>query len=57
MVVRVACTFLVAQLLTMQYVKLIGGAVIIWIAVKLLTEAADEECTGRRPRTSGRRSG
>ena len=45
--VRVACTFLVAQLLTMQYVKLIGGAVIIWIAVKLLTDTADEECHGK----------
>jgi YjbE family integral membrane protein len=42
-VVRVACTFLVAQLLNMKYVKLIGGAVIIWIAVKLLTEGAEDE--------------
>jgi YjbE family integral membrane protein len=42
-VVRVACTFLVAQLLNMMYVKLIGGAVIIWIAVKLLTEGAEDE--------------
>jgi YjbE family integral membrane protein len=46
-VVRVACTFAVAQLLTMPYVKLIGGAVIIWIAVKLLTDTADEECHGK----------
>ena len=45
--VRVACTFLVAQLLNMPYVKLVGGAVIIWIAVKLLTETADEECHGK----------
>jgi len=42
-IVRVACTFMVAQLLNMKYVKLIGGAVIIWIAVKLLTEGAEEE--------------
>ncbi|MCU0601501.1 MAG: hypothetical protein MUC33_02410, partial [Desulfobacterales bacterium] len=35
-VIRVICTFLVAQLLNMSFVKLIGGAVIIWIAVKLL---------------------
>ena len=41
--VRVACTFMVAQLLNMRYVKLIGGAVIIWIAVKLLTEGAEEK--------------
>jgi YjbE family integral membrane protein len=46
-VIRVICTFLVAQLLNMQFIKLVGGAVIIWIAVKLLTEAAKEECHGR----------
>ncbi|MBU2252678.1 MAG: TerC family protein [Proteobacteria bacterium] len=46
-VVRVICTFLVAQLLNMQFIKLIGGAVIIWIAVKLLTEGAKEECQDR----------
>jgi YjbE family integral membrane protein len=45
--VRVACTFVVAQLLNMKYVKLIGGAVIIWIAIKLLTETADEESHGK----------
>ncbi len=46
-IIRVICTFLVAKLLTMQFVKLIGGAVIIWIAIKLLTEGAKEECHGR----------
>jgi YjbE family integral membrane protein len=43
-VVRVIATFLVAQLLNIQFIKLVGGAVIIWIAVKLLSEGADEEC-------------
>jgi YjbE family integral membrane protein len=43
-VIRVICTFLVAQLLNMQFIKLVGGAVIVWIAVKLLTEGAKEEC-------------
>ena len=43
-VVRVICTFLVAQLLNIQFIKLVGGAVIIWIAVKLLIEGAKEEC-------------
>jgi YjbE family integral membrane protein len=43
-VVRVIATFLVAQLLNMPFIKLVGGAVIIWIAVKLLSEGADEEC-------------
>ena len=46
-VIRVICTFLVAQLLNMQFIKLLGGAVIIWIAVKLLTEGAKEECKDR----------
>ena len=46
--IRVICTFLVAQLLNMQFIKLVGGAVIIWIAVKLLTEGAkEEECHSR----------
>ena len=46
-VIRVIATFLVAQLLAMKYVKLVGGAVIIWIAVKLLTEGAEEDVHGR----------
>jgi YjbE family integral membrane protein len=44
-VLRVACTFIVAQLLIMPYVKLIGGAVIIWIGIKLMVAGAEEvEC-------------
>jgi YjbE family integral membrane protein len=42
-VLRVVCTFMVAQLLIMPYVKLVGGAVIIWIGVKLLVEGCEEE--------------
>jgi YjbE family integral membrane protein len=45
--VRVIATFLVAQLLNIQFIKLVGGAVIIWIAIKLLSEGADEECKER----------
>ena len=40
---RVVLTFFAAMLLQIQYVKLIGGAVIIWIAVKLLMEGAPED--------------
>jgi YjbE family integral membrane protein len=40
---RVACTFAVSQLLVMQYVKLAGGAVIIWLGIKLLVEGAEDE--------------
>ncbi|MCG6537721.1 MAG: YjbE family putative metal transport protein, partial [Syntrophales bacterium LBB04] len=46
-VIRVLCTFLVAQLLTMSFVKFIGGALIIWIAVKLLADGTKEECCER----------
>jgi YjbE family integral membrane protein len=41
--VRVICTFLVAKLLAIAFIKLIGGAVILWIAVKLLVEGGREE--------------
>jgi YjbE family integral membrane protein len=42
-VLRVILTFFAAILLQIQYVKLIGGAVIIWIAVKLLMEGVPED--------------
>jgi YjbE family integral membrane protein len=44
-VLRIIFTFFAAQLLQIQFVKFVGGAVILWIAVKLLVEAApcDEE--------------
>jgi YjbE family integral membrane protein len=38
---RVVLTFFVAEILTVNYVKLVGGIVILWIAVKLFVE--DEE--------------
>jgi YjbE family integral membrane protein len=41
---RVLLTFFVAQMLALNYVKLIGGLVIVWIAVKLFVE--DEEAVG-----------
>jgi YjbE family integral membrane protein len=46
--VRVLCTFFVAQLLVMPYVKLMGGAVVLWIALKLLTQGAGEETHGQK---------
>ena len=42
-VLRVVLTFFAAMLLQIQYVKLIGGAVIIWIAIKLLIEGAPQD--------------
>jgi YjbE family integral membrane protein len=44
---RVAATFFVAQLLQTPYVKLVGGLLIGWIAVKLFVEGTPEEAGGR----------
>jgi YjbE family integral membrane protein len=43
-VLRVVLTFFVAQLLTLQFVKLAGGLLILWIAAKLF--AAEGEVGG-----------
>ena len=54
---RVVATFFVAKLLLVPFVKLVGGALIGWIAVKLFVEGAPEQSgAGRRP-PSGRRCG
>ncbi|MBA4372572.1 MAG: tellurium resistance protein TerC [Thermodesulfovibrio sp.] len=40
---RVVATFFVAQLLTISFIKLTGGILILWIAVKLFMEGVPEE--------------
>jgi len=40
---RVVLTFFVAQMLLISFIKLIGGALILWIAVKLFVEGVPEE--------------
>lgn len=40
---RVVLTFFVAQLLNIQFIKLAGGVLIAWIAVKLFVEGAPEQ--------------
>ena len=40
---RVVLTFFVAQLLQINYIKLVGGLLILWIAVKLFVEGVPEE--------------
>lgn len=40
---RVVATFFVAQLLTLSFVKLLGGMTILWIGVKLFVEGMPEE--------------
>ena len=47
---RVVLTFFVAELLTVRYVKLVGGIVILWIAVKLFVE--DEEASATHKETA-----
>ena len=42
-ILRIVLTFFAAHLLQIEYIKFIGGAVIIWIAVKLLVEGSPEE--------------
>ena len=48
---RVALTFFVAQLLVLSYVKLVGGILILWIAVKLFVEGAPEDDHERKATT------
>lgn len=42
-VLRVVLTFFVAQLLEISFIKLAGGVLITWIAVKLFLEGAPEQ--------------
>ncbi len=42
-ILRVGLTIVIAQLTGLPYIKLIGGILILWIAVKLLVEGAPEE--------------
>ncbi len=50
-VLRIVLTIFAAQLLTMTGIKLIGGALIFWIAVKLLIEDVETEETGKQGAT------
>jgi YjbE family integral membrane protein len=42
-VLRVVCTFFVAQMLKVALLKFIGGALIAWIAVKLMIQGHEDE--------------
>jgi YjbE family integral membrane protein len=48
-VLRVAITFFAAQLLQTKFVQLLGGAVILWIAVKLFKDTSPEEVKHLKP--------
>lgn len=49
-ILRIGLTF-ASQLLQVQFVKLIGGLLILWIAVKLLVQDAEAEEGGKEART------
>ena len=42
-VLRVGLTFVAAQLLAINYIKLVGGLLILWIAIKLLLDNTGEK--------------
>jgi YjbE family integral membrane protein len=50
-VLRIVLTFFAAQLLTMPYVKFVGGLLIYWIAIKLLLGDSDSEESGKEAGT------
>ena len=45
---RVLATFFVSQMLQISFLKLIGGALILWIAVKLLMQGMPEETSEKK---------
>jgi YjbE family integral membrane protein len=48
-VLRVALTIAAAQLLNVEWIKLVGGAFVVWIAVKVLADASSPEATAAVP--------
>ena len=52
-ILRVILTFFVSQLLQINYIKLVGGCLILWIAVKLFIEGAPEETLDKEATTIG----
>lgn len=50
-ILRIVLTFFAARLLQIEYIKFIGGAVIIWIALRLLVEGAPEDKFQRQAKT------
>ena len=44
---RVVLTVFAAQLLTVPYLRLVGGLMVLWIAVKLLADSSDDQIKGK----------
>jgi YjbE family integral membrane protein len=49
-VLRIAITIVAAQILTVEFIKLVGGLLVIWIAVKVIRDAADPPPEGAAPK-------
>jgi YjbE family integral membrane protein len=47
---RVGLTFVAAQILNVQYLKLSGGLFVLWIAVKVLVDASEPPDAGIKPK-------
>lgn len=50
-VLRIIFTFFAARLLEIHYVKFAGGLLILWIAVKLLTDDSEDHAAGSGAKT------
>jgi len=50
-VLRIVVTLFAVELLDVKLVKLVGGSLILWIAVKLFSDAAPEEKTQKKPQS------
>ena len=48
-VLRIAITVAAAQLLTVEFIKLLGGALVIWIAVKVFADAKPPPAGSKAP--------
>jgi len=48
---RVIFTFFISQMLILNYVKLIGGILILWISIKLFIEGAPEDTNKKEAKT------
>ena len=46
-ILRVALTFVATKMLTIPFLKIVGGVLILWIALKLLADSGDEHGEGK----------
>jgi YjbE family integral membrane protein len=56
-VLRVAATFFAARMLQTRFIQLIGGILILWIAIKLFSDAGGGDDPSQQPRTFWRAIG